>query len=47
MEERTVGVVQTAYANGSSTLFLKTALNCPVVLTKTGNKKQPRGCHST
>ena len=34
----TMGVVQTAYANGASTLYLQETLKVPVVVTKTGVK---------
>lgn len=33
-----IGVVQTAYANGSSTAYIKNTLHCPVSCTKTGVK---------
>ncbi|EHN02830.1 Pcm1p [Saccharomyces cerevisiae x Saccharomyces kudriavzevii VIN7] len=33
-----IGVVQTAYANGSSTAYIKDTLHCPVSCTKTGVK---------
>ncbi|TPX40296.1 hypothetical protein SeMB42_g04249 [Synchytrium endobioticum] len=33
-----VGLVQTAYANGSATAYIKSALNVPVVFTPTGVK---------
>ncbi|EJS44082.1 pcm1p [Saccharomyces arboricola H-6] len=33
-----IGVVQTAYANGSSTTYIKDELHCPVSCTKTGVK---------
>ena len=33
-----VGLVQTAYANGNSTLHVKNVLNIPVVFTQTGVK---------
>ncbi|CAI1940017.1 hypothetical protein SEUBUCD650_0E00270 [Saccharomyces eubayanus] len=33
-----IGVVQTAYANGSSTTYIEDALHCPVSCTKTGVK---------
>ena len=36
--ELTVGLVQTAYANGSSTDYVKNILNIPVVFTCTGVK---------
>jgi phosphoacetylglucosamine mutase len=33
-----IGVVQTAYANGSSTKYIESALGVPVAFTKTGVK---------
>ncbi|KAG0657625.1 Phosphoacetylglucosamine Mutase [Maudiozyma exigua] len=37
-EKIKLGIVQTAYANGSSTNYVKTKLNCPTSCTKTGVK---------
>lgn len=37
-EQIKLGIVQTAYANGSSTNYVKTKLNCPTSCTKTGVK---------
>ena len=38
LENLKLGVVQTAYANGSSTKYLTDTLRCPVTCTKTGVK---------
>ena len=43
--DRGLGVVQTAYANGSSTAYLKDALNVPVACVKTGVKHLHKKAH--
>lgn len=35
-----LGVVQTAYANGASTAYLKDSMGCEVVCTKTGQQRR-------
>jgi len=40
-----IGVVQTAYANGSSTAYLTDELNCKVVVTPTGVKHLHKAAH--
>lgn len=45
LSKSTVGVVQTAYANGSSTRYLSETLNCEVVVTPTGVKHLHKAAH--
>lgn len=45
MSEASIGVVQTAYANGSSTAYLTQKLQCEVVVTPTGVKHLHRAAH--
>ena len=45
LSKSTIGVVQTAYANGSSTKYLTDKINCEVVVTPTGVKHLHKAAH--